>query len=194
MTLARLGCPGFVVLSFCLCVAGCHRRAPLPAPPLAPTATIPLAQTPEPDKPVLVQTVPLPPAPLPTKPVQPARLKKVRKKPVDQAPATVVASAATPPSNQVASAGIPAGESVIGSLTAGGESAPALKQKAADEISSVEKRLGGLSQSTVDGQKEGLTRVRSFLRQAHEALYSGDADGASTLATKAGVLLDDLLK
>ena len=199
-----------LVLSAAVCAGatGCHHRQPAPAPPVAPTSTVPLAQVPDSDKPPLVQTVPVPPAPLPSASVQPARVKKTKHKTTDAATATM-----TPPpasgialANQVASAAPPAAAptsaapppadtaSVIGSLTAGGDAAPEEKQKASDAIATVEKRLAGLSAGTLDSQKEGVARVRNFLRQAHEALNSGDADGAGTLATKAGVLLDDLLK
>jgi len=36
--------------------------------------------------------------------------------------------------------------------------------------------------------------VRNFRKDAQEALKSGDAEGAKTLATKAKLLLDDLEK
>jgi hypothetical protein len=96
-----------------------------------------------------------------------------------------VASAASPASPEA---------NVIGSLTAGGAAAPAEQQKAAEAITAVEKRLSGLPTSTLEAQRDGVTRVRNFLRQAHNSMDSGDADGALTLATKAKVLLDDLLK
>ncbi len=200
MKWVQLGCRWLVTCALCAGVTGCHKSVPVPVPPVAPTTTVPLTQAPEPDKPVLVQSMPVYPTPLPSKPVQPVRVKKVRKK-VAETPAVAGAPAPSAPvpvpapaPAQVANAGAAPAESVIGSLTAGGDAAPAEKQKAADEIVLVEKRLGTLSQNTLDDQKEGLLRVRSFLRQAHEALKSGDADGANTLATKAEVLLDDLLK
>jgi hypothetical protein len=88
----------------------------------------------------------------------------------------------------------PPAAAVIGSLTEGGEEAPQEQHKAEDAIVEVEKRLAGVPRATLESQKGGVTRVRSFLRQAREALKTGDADGALTLATKAKVLLDDLLK
>lgn len=198
MNFGRLGCRWLMACALCAGAAGCRRRVTIPAPPAAPATNVPLTQAPEPDKPVLVQSVPVLPSPLPSKAVQPARLKKVRKKVVDPSSIAATSSVPTtgqmPPGYQIASAAVPALDSVIGSLTAGGDAAPAEKQKASDEIVTIEKRLGALSQATLDNQKEGLVRVKSFLRQAQEALISGDADGANTLVTKAGVLLDDLLK
>jgi hypothetical protein len=101
---------------------------------------------------------------------------------------------ATPPPNQIAAATPPPASEVIGSLSAGGDSAPAEKQKAADLIVAVEKRMAELPQSTREAQRDGLAKVHDFLLKAREALKTGDADGASTLATKARLLLDDLVK
>lgn len=198
MKLGRLSCRWLMACALCVGATGCRRRVTLPPPPVAPTANVPLTQAPEPDKPVLVQSVPVLPSPLPSKAVQPKRLKKARKKVVDPtylaASSSPPAVGATVPANQLAVVSGGPVMSVIGSLTAGGDAAPAEKQKASDEIVTIEKRLGALPQVTLDNQREGLVRVKSFLRQAQEALISGDADGANTLVTKAGVLLDDLLK
>jgi molybdopterin converting factor small subunit len=114
--------------------------------------------------------------------------KKKKKKPVVVAPVPSVpeAESNTPPPVPPAS--------VVGALTAGGDAEPAEQQKASESISEVEKRLAGLSAATLETQKDGVARVRNFLRQANDALKNGDADGALTLATKAKLLLDDLLK
>jgi hypothetical protein len=105
--------------------------------------------------------------------------------PAPAAPAPLELASNTPPSPPV---------NVVGSLTAGGDGAQEAQQKAAGAISDVEKQLAGLSASTLDAQKDGVARVKNFVRQAHDALRSGDAEGALTLAGKAKVLLDDLLK
>jgi outer membrane biosynthesis protein TonB len=168
-----------------LVLAGCHHKAKPTPMPVPPPVTVALAPTPEPTAPRQVQSEPVTPTPLPSKPVQP-KARKPKKKVIEAPP--------PPPPVVVASTGPPPAESVIGALTVGGEDAPADKQRASETIAAVEKRLAGLSTMTVDSKKEGLMRVRNFLRQAHEALTSGDALGASTLATKAKVLLDDLLQ
>ena len=45
-----------------------------------------------------------------------------------------------------------------------------------------------------DEQKAQVSKVKNFLKDAQDALKSGDAEGAKTLATKAKLLLDDLEK
>ena len=174
-----------VVAAVCACATGCrHKPNAAVAPPVPPQVTVALVPAPEPANTPQVQTVPVVETPVPKNPVQPKP--KKRKKKVETAP--------PPPPVQVASAAPVPDASVIGALTAGGDAAPAAKQSAADEISGVEKRLAGLSAQTQKDQEAGLAKVKAFLRQAHEALKTGDADGAETLATKAKVLLDDLLK
>ena len=97
---------------------------------------------------------------------------------------------------QVASAAPPvsAEETAIGALTAGGEASPQTKQEAADLIASIEKRLNALPAQKTDDQKAQVSKVKNFLKDSQEALKSGDAEGAKTLATKAKLLLDDLEK
>ena len=180
----RKGVRVFVMTAAVLGAVGCHHRTKPTPIPVPPPATVALAPTPEPTNPPQVQSEPVTPTPLPSKPVQP-KVKKVKKK---------IEAPPPPPPVLVASAPPPPEATVIGALTVGGEDAPAEKQRASETIVAVEKRLSGLPAATLDSQKEGLARVHNFLRQAHEALSSGDALGASTLATKAKVLLDDLLK
>jgi hypothetical protein len=185
----RPGLQVLVIAASCLGTTGCwHRHVKAAAPPLPPPqVVVPLAPTPEPETPPQVASVPETPAPLPTQSVQP-KVKKPKKK--IEPPA---AAAPTAPV-EVASAAAPPAESVIGALTAGGDASPAQKQKATDAISGVEKRLAAVSGDTLKRQEDGVKRVQNFLRQAHEALKTGDAEAAMTLAIKAKVLLDDLLK
>jgi ribosomal protein S20 len=98
------------------------------------------------------------------------------------------------PGVQVASAEPPAEVSAIGELTAGGEANPKSQQEAADMIAANEKRLNALPAQMTDDQKAQISKVKNFQRQAQEALNSGDGEGAKTLATKAKLLLDDVLK
>jgi len=46
----------------------------------------------------------------------------------------------------------------------------------------------------VNQQRAQVRQVQQFVKQAQQALESGDAQGASTLATKAKLLMDDLEK
>jgi ribosomal protein S20 len=94
----------------------------------------------------------------------------------------------------VAAAIPPPEETAIGALTAGGEASPQTKQEAADLIASSEKRLNALSAQKAEEEKAQVSKVKNFLKDAQEALKSGDAEGAKTLATKAKLLLDDLEK
>jgi ribosomal protein S20 len=95
---------------------------------------------------------------------------------------------------QVASAAPPPEETAIGALTAGGEASPQIKQEAAELITSSEKRLNALPSQKAEDEKAQVSKVKNFLKDAQEALNTGDAEGAKTLATKAKLLLDDLEK
>jgi hypothetical protein len=169
----------------CLLLAGCRHKV-RPVVPVTSTAPIPVEKAPEPKNPPVIAQVPLTPAPLPA--VQVPTKKKPRKK-------RPVAEPAAPPPVQVASVAPPPDPgSVIGSLTVGGDDAPEKRRQASGMLGELDKRLAGLSPSTQEQQKEGLTRVRYFEREARAALESGDLEGAVTLATKAKLLLDDLVK
>jgi hypothetical protein len=171
-----------VMLCVCILATGCRHRTKTAPAPLPPPAAVALVQAPESATPPQVQSVPIAPLPVPT--LQPPPKKKRRKPAVVPAapPAVEVATNTTPPPPV----------NVVGTLTSGGDAAPQAEQKARASIGEVEKQLAGLSAATLDSQKTAVARVKTFLRQAHEALKSGDAEGASTLAAKARVLLDDL--
>ncbi len=194
----RRACQACLMTLIALGAAGC-RHKPQPTPlPVPPAAQVPLAPAPESPTPPQVAQVPEVPTPLPQKHLP--KVKKPRRKPessVAQAPSTPAAAPAAPsvpPPNETAAATPPPDPGVVGSLSAGGETGPEQKQKLLDFIAGVEKRLNELPASTREAQHDGLTKVRDFALKAREAIRSGDADGAWTLATKAKVLLDDLLK
>jgi hypothetical protein len=137
----------------------------------------------------MVEPIPLPSTPVPIAAAA-AHPKRERRKPATKA--TAAAPATPPPPAQVAAAeGLPEGSS-IGALTAGGDSSPQLRQEAIDLIASNERRLKALPADIVNLQKPQISKIRNFQRQAQEALDSGDAEGANTLATKAKLLLYDL--
>jgi hypothetical protein len=167
-------------------LGGCRHKpqlAPLP-PVLTP---VELVYIPEPDNLPMVETpqIKLPPVPVATN----AKPKRERKKPAPKvvpAPEPVqVASVPPPPTPE---------ETAIGALTAGGEANPQTKQEAVDLIASSDKRLNALSPQKVEEQKAQISKVKNFLKDAQDALKTGDAEGAKTLATKAKLLLDDLEK
>ena len=62
---------------------------------------------------------------------------------------------------------------------------------ATDLIASNDKRLKQLSEKA-KAQQDQVSKIRNFQRQAQDALKSGDAEGAKTLASKALLLLNDL--
>jgi ribosomal protein S20 len=129
--------------------------------------------------------VQLPPVPVASDAGKP---KRERKRPVAKtapAPEPVQVAAAAEPSPE---------ETAIGALTAGGEANPQTKQDAADLIASSEKRLNALPSQKAEDEKAQVNKVKNFLKDAQDALKSGDADGAKTLATKAKLLLDDIEK
>jgi ribosomal protein S20 len=164
-------------------LGGCRHKAQLaPLPPVM--APVALEQIPEPENLPMVEIpqVRMPPVPVATN----AKPKRERKRPAQKA---------TPePPVQVAAAVPPPEETAIGALTAGGEASPQTKQEAADLIASSEKRLNALSAQKAEEEKAQVSKVKNFLKDAQEALKSGDAEGAKTLATKAKLLLDDLEK
>ena len=179
-------------LTLLLGAAGCrHKPAPvvLQVPPPSP---VPLEPAPEPKNPPLVASVPTQPIPLPRVTVPPPKKpKKVKKAAPTPTPAVQVAVANVPP-NPAAAAPDPS--SAIGALTPGGEQVPERHQQAVELIAANDKRVSGLSAEFREKQKEQLIRVQNFQKQAQTALAAGDAEGASILATKAKVLLDDLQK
>ena len=178
-----------LAMTLCLVATGCRHKQPqfvaVALPPLAPVA---VDKTPESTAAPLVQPVPVPAVPA-TDVKLPKKARKPKKKPV--APAAVV----TPGPVQVASAGAPVpAANVVGALSAGGEGSPEKHKEAQDMLATLEKRLAALPASVAEAQKIQLTRVRYFWGQAKAALIAGDADGAVTLATKAKVLLDDVVQ
>jgi ribosomal protein S20 len=167
-------------------LGGC-RHKPQVAPLPSITAQVTLEDIPEPDNLPVVETpqIKLPPVPVASN----AKPKREKKKPVPKvapAPEPVQVASATPP---------PAPETTaIGALTAGGEANPQTKQEATDLLASIEKRLNALSTQKAEEEKAQVSKVKNFWKDAQEALKTGDAEGAKTLATKAKLLLDDLEK
>lgn len=124
-------------------------------------------------------------------PVKPVRVKKSKKKPSTQT--TQTASAAQEPETRAIAPQINA--SPIGELTTGDSAAG--QQNKHDTtllISQTERGLAGLKHPLSGEQKTTAGQIRTFISQARVALANGDDDGAHTLATKAKLLLDELIK
>jgi outer membrane biosynthesis protein TonB len=162
-------------------LAGCAHKPATQAQPLAP----PIVDTPPPkpapptDLPPPVITVPTPPPPAvdtttqtEPEPKPPVKHKKPAATPSDQA------------DNEPSS--VPA----IGTLSSGDPTDK--RQQASDSIAATERGLTGITRTLSDQEQKTAAQIREFLKQAREALVTGDVDGASTLAAKAKVLLSEL--
>ena len=184
ITVAARNVAGSLLLS--LGLAGCPHKthwAP-PSSTLAPVEPEPLPQTSA--EPMIAAISP--PEWIPLESVE-----DVPKRPVRRRPVPNPARDATPlPPTQVA--GAPEAELAIGSLSSGGDSTPQTRQQARELLSTIHRRVLALPHSVVTQQKAQIRQVTSFLKQAQQALDSGDAEGAVTLATKARLLMDDIEK
>lgn len=82
--------------------------------------------------------------------------------------------------------------SAIGQLTSG--DAPDLRRQTVDSMAATERGLNGIGRTLNDQELKTAAHIKEFLKQARQALASGDAEGAYTLAAKAKVLLNELLR
>jgi ribosomal protein S20 len=170
-------------------LAGCRHKTQVATLPKV-LAPVELEDIPEPENLPMIDAPTVKPLPVPvlTSAGKPKRGEKKKPAPKVVAPEPAQVASVAPP------APVSAEETAIGSLTAGGEASPQTKQEAADLIASIEKRLNALPAQQTDEQKAQVSKVKNFLKDSQEALKSGDAEGAKTLATKAKLLLDDLEK
>ena len=145
-----------------------------PPPDLAPSSLPqPAVKIPETKQPVAV-----PPEPVKTPP-------KHRKAPK----ATSLASASPPPT-QVAEAAAPAEESAMGKFET--PDSPDSKKQMESTIADIERGLNGINRQLNSQETKTSAQIREFLKQARQALSTGDIDGANTLARKAKALLGEL--
>jgi hypothetical protein len=63
-----------------------------------------------------------------------------------------------------------------------------------NSINEIERVLNNLNRQLGDQEQATAAHIREFIKQAREALKSGDVDGASTLTAKAKVLLQELTR
>jgi hypothetical protein len=84
----------------------------------------------------------------------------------------------------------PSEVSAIGQLSSGDSSD--LRGQTVDSITTTERGLNGIGRTLNDQEQKTATQIREYLKQARDALASGDVDGAHTLAAKAKVLLSEL--
>ena len=172
---------------------GCDQKKPKAqqtqtlAPPIidVPPAQPSTVSTADLPPPVIGDTEPKPdPNATATKPPEPV------KKPVHhpKKPAAPAAPAAT---QETASANPnPPAVSAIGQLS-GGASGD-LRTQTEETIASTEKGVNSITRTLNDGETKTAAQIHEFLKQARQALATGDVDGAHTLAVKAKVLLTEL--
>ena len=81
----------------------------------------------------------------------------------------------------------------IGKLTTGdSKSAEQNKRDTKALIQQTDHGLDQIKRALSPEERTTMIQIRTFLKQAEQALDNGDADGARTLATKAKLLLDEL--
>jgi hypothetical protein len=147
-----------------------------------PASNLPKPEVTHPDFPEMAIAIPL--ESLETEPDSdiPARPPVRHHKPPDKP--TQVAENPAPPESP--------GVSAIGQLSSG---EPSTTYHASIElISATERGLKGINRPLSDQEKKTASQIKAYLKQARQALNSGDVDGASTLAAKAQVLLRELVQ
>lgn len=80
--------------------------------------------------------------------------------------------------------------SAIGQLSSGGPSD--LQRQTDESIASTERSLNSLGRSLTEPEQKTAAQIRAYLKQAREALLTGDVDGARTLLVKSKILLNEL--
>jgi hypothetical protein len=84
------------------------------------------------------------------------------------------------------------GVSAIGELTSG--EPYDMRRETEDSIAATERGLNGLNRNLNEQEQRTAAQIREYIKQAREALNSGDVDGAHTLAAKAKITLSELSK
>jgi outer membrane biosynthesis protein TonB len=176
-------------------VAGCRHRQPQVEPP--PQQQAPIVTTLPPIPPLTFPDVQLAkpepaPAPVPAETPPPPAKPKVRHtrhhlhhpgtaaeetaKPSDKAPAT--ASSAT---------------SVLGNLSADDAGvSPSQSERTLRLIHTCQERLNHLSHNQQIRNAQAIGQIRTYLKQAQQAMSTNDTAGGETLAMKAKILLDEI--
>jgi ribosomal protein S20 len=135
---------------------------PEPSPANLPPPVVTITEQP-------VQQIPPPPEP-------------VKKPPRHRRPANI--------NTQIASSGPPPTVPAAGNLSTGDPTNQ--RQQTDASIEQTEKTLNGITRKLNDQEQKTAAQIREFIKQAREALTSGDVNGAHTLAEKAKVFLDEL--
>lgn len=189
---SRAGEYGLILL--CAALTGCVHRQQTPLP--AAKVQTPSVYVPLPDTTALppMKAEDIPPSATDAKPAVAEEVKPKKRPKRKEAPPAVPPAAAVvappaadplPPAPDAAS---------LGALRSGPSTDPKQQQEVAAKIAGVEKRLTELPSVTQDREQKQIAKVRYFLKEASDALKSGDVEGAGILATKAELLLEDISK
>lgn len=189
-------CIGSAILVLSCAGVGCSRLHPKTMPPPQAQAPVAPAQSAPPTpSPALAPISPAsaPPAPTPqAKPTSP----KPKKSHTSVRRASPNKKNSANPLHAPSTSGTPnATSSPIGLLSAGDSAeTPALRQQTADLIASTENRLKTINFNLAANKQDAMAQIHLFLTQAKQALAINDLQGANTLAIKAKILVDELLK
>jgi len=171
-------------------LAGCaHSPKVPPLPPQAKTPSVYLPPPPESRLPPMENAQPIPNL-IDAKPAEAAKEKPKRHSKRQPAASETQPANASPAPAAPAAAPAPAPAETLGALSAGGRQ----HDEVAARIAAVEKRLAELPRTVTDRQEKPIANVRLFIKEAADALKSGDVEGAGILATKAELLLDDIAR
>jgi hypothetical protein len=172
----------FVSVCAVLSLAGCHRKVVVAAaPPLPPVEMVSVPPPSHPSEPIPEE--PVIASPTLTLPVPPVKRPQPPRRRPTPAPPTQTAIAVAPPPMD------------LGNLTTGGESTnTALRQQTDDLLKAQTRRLNAIPTSTIALHTQQIEQARLFLKQANDAWTKQDIEGARTLATKAKVLLDEVVE
>lgn len=175
---------------------GCNQVHPRVTPP--PQAQAPTEPAPQAVAPAPVVTPPVAPAPAAQAPaptpvfvpphmqLQPPPQKKIVRKSPPRVKKKIILDYTVHPNPDA---------SPIGRLSAGDSAGSAvLRQKTVQLIASTESRLKTVSSRVASNKHDTITQIHGFLAQARKALDINDLQGAQTLATKAKILVDEMLR
>ena len=152
-----------------------------------------------PTKPATVSTADLPPPVVGDPTAKPAAADTTAKpadapkKPAHHPKKPATPAPGTPSSTQETANAAPAAApsvSAIGQLSGGASGDQ--RSETEESINNTEKGVNGITRTLNDAEVKTAAQIREFLKQAREALASGDVDGAKNLASKAKVLLGEL--
>jgi hypothetical protein len=155
------------------------------------TLAPPIVDAPPP-KPATVSTADLPPPvvgnPQPSEPATADANAKPATPP--KKPSHKKTAAQSQPTQEAANPAPSSSVSAIGELSGGASGDQ--RTQTEEMINATEKGVNAINRKLSDSEVKTAAQIHEFLKQAREALTSGDVDGATTLAKKAKVLLAEL--